>query len=45
MPDRKPSEHSPEDFSRSLERLKEESQEMKAKIEQEKRRHPSQPVS
>ncbi len=39
MPDQKPSEQKPEDFSRSLERLKEESQEVKAKIEREKRRH------
>lgn len=39
MPDRKPSEQSTEDFSKSLERLKQESQEVKAKIEQEKRRH------
>jgi hypothetical protein len=39
MPDQKPSEQSPEDFSKSLEQLKQESQEVKAKIEQEKRRH------
>ena len=39
MPDQKPSEQSPEDFSKSLEQLKQESQEVKAKIEREKRRH------
>ena len=39
MPDQEPSEQSQEDFSKSLERLKQELQEVKAKIEQEKRRH------
>ena len=39
MPDQKPSEQSPEDFSKSLERLRQELQAVKAKIEHEKRRH------
>ncbi len=39
MPDEKPTEQSPDEFSRSLDRLKEESKEMKDRIEQEKRKH------
>ena len=38
MPGQRPSEPSPEAFSQSLERLKTESQAVKAKIETEKRR-------
>jgi hypothetical protein len=39
MPEQKPPEQRPEDSSRSVDRLKEESQEIKARIEQEKRKH------
>jgi hypothetical protein len=39
MDKQKPPEQMSEDFAKSLERLKEESKEVKAKIEQEKRRH------
>ena len=39
MPDATPSNPSPEEFDKSLERLKKESQEVKTRIEQEKHKH------
>ena len=39
MPDEKPTEQSPDEFSRSLDRLKEKLKEMKDRIEQEKRKN------
>jgi hypothetical protein len=39
MDNQKPSDQTAEDFSKSLDQLKEKSKEVKAKIEQEKRRH------
>jgi hypothetical protein len=39
MPDEKTTEPSTDDFSKSLDRLKKQSQDVKARIEQEKRKH------
>ncbi len=39
MPDEKTTEPSTDDFSNSLDRLKKQSQDVKARIEQEKRKH------
>jgi hypothetical protein len=39
MDNQKPTDQTAEDFSKSLDELKEKSKEVKAKIEQEKRRH------